>query len=334
MKKIKIAQIGTSQNSHGNAIWNSLLKQTDIFDVAGYVMPENEKEKFPDSLECFKSYQELTIDDVMNDPEIEAVTIETEEVYLTKYAIMAANNKKHIHMEKPGGIGLFDFEKLINTVKLNNLVFSIGYMYRFNPIIKKTLNKIKNGELGKIYSVEAHMNCKHNRNTRQWLENFPGGIMFFLGCHLIDLIYQIQGEPLEVIPLNCSTGFDGVSANDYGMVIFRYPNGISFAKTCADEYGGYSRRQLVICGEKGTIEIKPLEMITNGGLYTTINEIYSNGWADPWKKTDSDIYDRYDDMIKNFAYMVRGIKENPYSCDYELNLYKLLLKSCGITNTD
>jgi hypothetical protein len=32
-------------------------------------------------------------------------------------------------------------------------------------------------------------------------------------------------------------------------------------------------------------------------------------------------------MMKNFAQMVRG-KENPYSYDYELKLYELLLKCC------
>ena len=33
-------------------------------------------------------------------------------------------------------------------------------------------------------------------------------------------------------------------------------------------------------------------------------------------------------MMYNFAEMIRG-KENPYSYDYELNLYKLILKACG-----
>ena len=46
MKKIKVAQIGTSGNSHGNHIWESMIKQKDIFDVVGYAFPENEREKF------------------------------------------------------------------------------------------------------------------------------------------------------------------------------------------------------------------------------------------------------------------------------------------------
>ena len=44
MKKIKIAQIGTSDNSHGNNIWLSLVKQSDLFEIVGYALPENERE--------------------------------------------------------------------------------------------------------------------------------------------------------------------------------------------------------------------------------------------------------------------------------------------------
>ena len=328
MNKIKIAQIGTSANSHGNYIWKSMIKQKDIFDVVGYALPENEREKFPDRAKAFDGYNELTVDEILNNPEIEAVAVETEEIYLTKYALMVANAGKHLHMEKPGGVDLADFEELVEILKSKNLTFSTGYMYRFNPIIQEALAKVKNGELGEIYSVEAHMDCKHPAEVRQWLQNFPGGMMFFLGCHLIDLIYQIQGEPEEIIPFNCSTGYDEVTANDYGMVVFKYKNGVSFAKTCANENGGFLRRQLVICGTKGTIEIKPLEVSAEGGLYTVMNEAYSIEWNKEWDTSKSEVYDRYDGMMRNFAEMVRG-KKNPYSYDYELGLYKLILKSCG-----
>lgn len=328
MKKIKVAQIGTSENSHGNYIWKSMIKQKDIFDVVGYAFPENEREKFPNRTKAFDGYNEMTVDEILNNPEIEVVAVETQEIYLTKYALMVANAGKHLHMEKPGGVDFADFEKLVEILKSKNLSFSTGYMYRFNPKIQEALVKVKNGELGEIYSVEAHMDCKHPAKVRQWLQNFPGGMMFFLGCHLVDLIYQIQGEPQEVIPLNCSTGYDDVTANDYGMVIFKYKNGVSFAKTCANENGGFLRRQLVICGTKGTIEIKPLEVLAEGGLYTVMNEAYSAEWHKEWATSKSEVYDRYDDMMRNFAEIVRG-KENPYSYDYELGLYKLILRACG-----
>jgi len=328
MNKIKIAQIGTSANSHGNAVWASLLKQKDLFDVVGYAFPENEREKFPTQAEAFRGYREMTVAEILNDPEIEAVAVETEEIYLTKYALMVAKAGKHLHMEKPGGVELSDFEQLIALLKSKKLAFSTGYMYRFNPKVMDALTKIKNGDLGEVYSVEAHMNCNHPPEMRQWLHNFPSGMLFFLGCHLIDLIYQIQGEPEEVLPLSTSTGIGGISTCDYGMVALRYKNGVSFAKTCDNELGGFMRRQLVICGEKGTIEIRPLEVLAEGGQYTVMREVLDSDWCSNGSISQTEVYDRYDAMMANFADLVHG-KENPYSYDYELGLYKLILRACG-----
>ena len=329
MKKVKIAQIGMSKNGHSLWVWWELLKQSDIFEVVGYTFPENEREKFPSLMKNFDGYREMTVEDILNDPEIEAVAIETEEIYLTKYALMAARAGKHLQMEKPGGVELSEFEELIDTMKQTCKVFSTGYMYRFNPKIIEAMEKIERGDLGEIYSVEAHMDCFHKPPLKGWLEAFPGGMLFYLGCHLVDLIYRIQGEPSEIIPLSCSTGIDGIKSEDYGMAVFKYPNGVSFAKTCACEAGGYLRRQLVICGSRGTIEIKPLEVSKGGStVYTVSGENYSADWNTPWSVSETEPFDRYDAMMRNFAEMVRG-KENPYSYDYELNLYRLILKACG-----
>ena len=63
------------------------------------------------------------------------------------------------------------------------------------------------------------MNCLHTVEKRNWLGNYPGGMLYFLGCHLIDLIYAIQGEPEEILPMSMPSGLDGVTADDFGMVV-------------------------------------------------------------------------------------------------------------------
>ena len=113
------------------------------------------------------------------------------------------------------------------------------------------------------------------------------------------------------------------------MVVFKYPRGVSFAKTCACENGGFLRRQLVICGSKGTIEIKPLEVSAEGGQYTTMRETYHSDWHTPGHVTHTDLFNRYDAMMENFAELVMGKKDNPYTYAYEYGLYKLLLRACG-----
>ncbi|MBO7208770.1 MAG: Gfo/Idh/MocA family oxidoreductase [Clostridia bacterium] len=334
MNKIKVAQIGTSVNSHGNVIFNALKKNSDVFEIVGYALPENEREKFPQNMEMFEGYKELTVDEIVNNPEIDAVVIETEEIYLTKYAQIVANHKKHIHMEKPGGTDFAEFQKLIETVKGNNTVFHVGYMYRYNPYVKELKEQIKNGELGDIISVEAQMNCIHPKEVRQWLSTFKGGMMFFLGCHLVDLIYSIQGEPKNIIPLSKSSGVSGVTAQDFGMAVFEYDNGVSFAKTSAVEKGGFERRQLVVTGTEKTVELKPLEWYEGPDCYTGRYVRNSDDWNIYTPMEKSPLYDRYDNMMRSFAEMVKGEKQNPWSYDYELELYKTVLKACGALNNE
>lgn len=331
MKKIKIAQIGINEHSHSNQIFSSIAKQKDLFEVVGYVLPENERERIPHKVKLFEGFSELSLDDVLNNPEIEAVAIETDEVYLTKYALMAANAGKHIHMEKPGGVSLADFERLISVMKKTEKVFHIGYMYRYNPYIKELIKNVKKGVLGEIISVEAQMNCIHLPEMRQWLDRLPGGMTFWLGCHLIDLIYTLQGKPKKIIPFNKCSNFGVSNTMDFGMAVFEYENGVSFAKANAVEFGGFARRQLVVTGTKGTVELKPLERYESGDLlYTEKTEYEAFDWNNNGKTCKSKSFDRYDEMMCSFAKYVRQETSNPYTLDYELELYKILLKSCGV----
>lgn len=174
------------------------------------------------------------------------------------------------------------------------------------------------------------MSCWHKPEARQWLENLPGGMMFYLGCHLVDLIYRIQGKPKKILPMNTCSGWADVTSKDCGMAVFRYDNGVSFAKTYAVERGGFARRQLVVTGEKMTVELNPLEwyLPESTDLQTTRIKRYYKRWTTPSEVEKSEPMDRYDDMMAGFARIVRGEWVNPYTPDYELELFKLLLKAC------
>ena len=340
MRKIRIAQIGLNRYSHSGEVFDTLAKFPELFDIAGYALVEDERETCADKIKHFAGYPELTLEQILNDPTIEAVAVETDEIHLTKYAQMAAEHGKHIHMEKPGGADLAEFEKLIDTVKANGKVFHIGYMYRYNPFIREAIEGAKRGDFGEIYSVEAHMSRNDPPEVREWFNTLPAGMMFYLGCHLVDLVLQIKGAPKRVVPLTFSSGKDGIDSPDYGFAMMEYDSGLSFVRMSGVEIGGTSRRQLVLVGEKKTLEIKPLEQSLTkeekerfgSAKYALTTErderaLDENGKTVK-KHEKSEIICRYDDMLQAFAAMVRGEQKNPYSCDYELMLYRTLLKCC------
>ena len=329
MKKIRIAQIGTSKYSHGNEIFGALGANSELFEIVGYALPEGERVKFPDKMKRFAPYTEMTVEQILADETIEAVTIETEEIYLTKYALLAAEAGKHIHMEKPGGVSLSDFEKLISIMKEKGNVFHTGYMYRYNPVISDIIKRVKAGEIGEVISVEAQMSGWRGFDQTKWLESFPGGMMFYLGCHLVDLVLQIQGEPKKIIPFNKSSGVYETEACDNSFALFEYERGVSFVKTTQAEMGGFKRRQLVITGTCGKFEVRPLEISVKYPLqYTEYTECKSQEWNDDGVHHRSEDHDRYNTMLSSFAKMVRGEMENPNTYDYELMLFKTLKKCC------
>ncbi len=330
MKKIKIAQIGTSRNSHGNDIWLTLCELPEYFDVVGYALPENEDTKFPERAKEFLPYRRMTVEEILNNPEIEAVAVETEEIYLLKYAQMVADSGKALHMEKPGSPNVEAFRRLVDTLKSKGSVFHTGYMYRYNPVISDVIKRVKNGELGKIVSVDAQMSGFHPDAYGEFLNALPSGELFFLGCHLIDLIVQLLGRPEEIIPLSYSSTLKSIHSDDVGMAVFKYKNALATAKVNGAEKGGFSRRQLVIAGEKGTIEIKPLEKPypSYTQQVTTVKEYNSDDWNDAGSEKTSAPYHRYDNMMKSFAKMVCGEIKNPYTYDYELLLFETIMEAC------
>lgn len=327
---LKIAQIGIGHD-HAGGILRELKLHKAVFDIAGICLPSEEKEYsyfYDMNMREAEGVKRLTVEEILTDESITAVTIETTEKYLTKYALLAAKAGKHIHMDKPGGMELSDFRELIKTAKENRCVLHLGYMYRYNPAVKKLMQEIKNGELGEIISVEAHMSGIYQPTAEhcKWLCNFPGGMMFFLGGHLVDMVFEIMGVPERIVPFNKATGVDGVNSEEFGMAVMEYKNGASVVKSYAREIRGGVRRQLLVNGTKKTVEIRPLEFTIDGKLHTKTTTY----WAQEKTEDISEGFERYEEMLKSFAEMAEGKTKNPRSYDYELSVYKCLLKACGI----
>lgn len=329
MSKIKIAQIGTGHD-HASTTFAALRRLPDIFEVVGYAqVPEDDGVFEPWAYEGTKEY---SVDEILNMSDLDAVTVETFDLNLVKYAQKAADKGLHVQMDKmPDSVE--GFEKLLSTVKKKDLAFNIGYMYRFNPLIRQAFEKAKSGELGRIYSVEADMSCIHGKEKREWLGKLPGGMMQYLGCHLVDLIVRMLGVPDEIIPYNYATGYDGVKSKDVAFAVLKYPNGISTVKTSALDCGGYVRRSLAIHGEKGTIEIRPLEKNEGAPSYisTKATEYHpeDGGWTGYGKETKTDIFDRYELMLTAFAAMVRGEKNYEVDLETEAIVNRCALAACG-----
>lgn len=332
MRKLRVVQIGT-EHDHAADAMRQMKSMPEVFDIAGFVRVEEKDTFFKKHPADYENVRELTLSEALADPTIEAAIIETEDCFLTEYAFLAAKHGWHVEMDKPGSQDHEAFVALSDYCEAHGLVFHLGYMYRYNPAFQKILKLKNDGTLGRILSVYAEMSCYHAEPKRKWLAGYKGGMTYFLGCHLIDAVLQLMGEPDEVIPMNSRSSPD--YGEDIGLALLRY-NGIpSTVKTLAAEAGGFIRREIVVVGEKGTAEIKPIEYYPFGDgrmqtdLYVSIvGEGGEKFRYTPEKETFPPYY-RLEAMLSEFAACCAGEQKNPYSYDYEKKVHEILLKASG-----
>ena len=324
-RKIRIGQIGT-KHDHASQHFACVSRFPDVFEVVGVVPEDEEQIEKVKTMQDYESCRILTEEQLFN-AGCDAIMVEGFELDLPHVAKRCVENGIAVHMDKPAGEDLQAFEDTLRIAKKKGLPVQLGYMYRYNQGFQDCLKLVKEGRLGEIHSVFATMNVMHDLEYWKWLKNFKGGIMFFLGCHMVDFIYQLQGVPNNITPYLKSSGLEGTDSVTLSTAVFEYDHGLSFAQSNSCEVNGYGRRQLVVCGSKGTYELRPLERPV--GYLTEMK--YAEMFRDKCinREIPTEGFKRYDDMLLDFAAFVRGEKENPYTYEYELQLQKMVLASCG-----
>ena len=92
--------------------------------------------------------------DIIDNPDISVVYISTTpEANHYPIARDCLKGGKHVMLEKPIALELWEADELIALSKRNNLKFTIGYSQRFNPKIAYAKKKIADGTLGQVVSV-------------------------------------------------------------------------------------------------------------------------------------------------------------------------------------
>ncbi len=334
MKPIKIIQIGTAHD-HASQTMGVMRRHPELFEVIGICTLSDADNENCAHNNIYNGLNVYSPDEINRIDGLEAAAIETDEMNGAAMAVLCARAGLSIHLDKPGSYRIDDFRELIEIMKAGKLMLQMGYMYRYNPIIRKMLGMAEAGELGRVFSVETDMSVEHSRAKRAWLSRFTGGAMYFLGCHMIDLVFRLMGEPLETVPWNVCSGLDGLSnSDDFGTVLLKYSHGSATVRVCAAEAGGFGRRRITVCGTKGTFEICPIENHIHGKneLITFYRFTKRSEENTPWSPCapfrESDPFDRYEDMMVDFARCVRHEKKVEYSYEYEMKLFELLMRCC------
>jgi predicted dehydrogenase len=192
-------------------------------------------------------------DELLADPEIEAVYNPLPNNLHVEWTMKAANAGKHVLCEKPIGMNLAEALPLLQIREQTGVRIEEAFMVRTNPQWVSTLNMIREGTIGKVQCVEGHFsyNNQDPNNIRNIRETGGGGLMD-IGCYLIFFSRLIfNEEPNRVVSLieeNQETQTDIMTS-----ALLEFSSGqASF--TCGTRMTPYQRVQII--GTKGRLEIQ------------------------------------------------------------------------------
>ena len=332
MEKLRTIQVGTGPTVHAAHLAYAMRTLPDFYHLEAIVEENEALRARAMRMEEYVSLPFITWEEAVK-RRPDAIMVEEDEPRLVSSAIRALEAGFPVYMDKPGSGDPAAFHRMCDLAKAKRLPLSLGYMYRENPAVQYAKKLAREGKLGEILSVEAQMSICGGMEYRRALSRFQGGMMYYLGCHLIDLVVGFCGFPQEIVPLNSRSGQGGVNCVDSAFCAYRYPRGVSFVKSSAMEVNGFFRRSLIISGTKGTLEIRPLERLEPGKdnwFDTCAWEAAqaANQFRDGRVEIQFSRQRRYDGLLLNFARYVRGEAENPYSYDYEARLHDVIMQSC------
>ncbi len=253
-RRIKVAQFGVQ---HAHATKLNVYRNSPDYEVVGIAESDAAARQKASQSDAFRDLPWMSESELLSTPGLEVVLIESHVRDSLRLARMAIEAGKHVHLDKPAGHDLAAYTELIESARQRKLIVQMGYMYRYNPAVLLLSQFLAAGWLGDIYEVHAVIGKRIDAAERRQLAEFPGGIMFELGCHLIDLVVRIIGPGARLTTFNQHLGDDGLGDNM--LTVFELPRILATVKTTALEIEGGSRRHLVVCGTQGTFHIQPLD---------------------------------------------------------------------------
>ncbi len=327
MSKVKIGQIGVG-HAHASGKMN-VYRQSDEFEVVGVVEPDAALRRRAEKSATYRDLKWMTREQLLGTPGLRAVAVETRVEDLLETAQVCIDAGMHIHLDKPAGASLPKFKRLLDDAARRHLLVQMGYMYRYSPAVVLMRDFLSRGWLGRPFEVHAVMSKVVPPATRASLARFRGGIMFELGCHIIDLVVKTLGRPDDVTAFSQHAAEGGDALQDNMLAVFKYPKALASVKSAALEVEGFARRHFVVCGDEGTLHIQPLDAPHIRVAFSGPHDKYVKGYQD----IRIGKYPRYVGDAADMAKIIQGKKDPDFTYDHDYAVQETVLKSGGMSTT-
>ncbi len=191
--------------------------------------------------------------EIMDNPNIDVVTVAIPDQQHVKVSCDLLRAGKHVLCEKPLALTREDIEEMIRVADESGSKFMVGQICRFTPSFEKTKELIESGAIGDVYFIESEYAHDYMKLCDDWRADPKRHGVIGGGCHAVDLIRWLVGDPVEVFAYGTHRLLPMVPYDDATIAIMKFDEntmGKVFVSTgCKRDY----TMRTVVYGTKGTI---------------------------------------------------------------------------------
>jgi predicted dehydrogenase len=158
------------------------------------------------------------LDDLLNDPELDAVVLATPVPTHAELAVCVAQAGKHCFVEKPLAITAADAERAVEAFEKAGKTLMVGHLLEYHPAVDRLKQLVDDGELGDLYYLYGN---RLNLGKLRADEN----ALWSLGAHDVSVVLHLIDEE----PEECSAHGESYVRQGVEDVVFcylRFPSGI------------------------------------------------------------------------------------------------------------
>jgi xylose dehydrogenase (NAD/NADP) len=239
---------GVLSTAHINRLVLAGARESDRVDVVGVASRElaraEEYAREQGIERAYGSYEDLLVD-----PDIEAVYISLPNSLHVEWSIKALEAGKHVLCEKPLSRRAEEVEQAFDAAERAGRFLMEAFMYRHNPQTAKLRELVDEGAIGRLQLIRAVFSfpLRDSANVRLSAE-LDGGSLMDVGCYCVSGARLLAGEPEQVYGEQV-TGESGVDVLFAGTM--RFPGGV----VAQFDSGLYlpERDELEAVGDEGSV---------------------------------------------------------------------------------
>lgn len=121
-----------------------------------------------------------------------------------------------------------DCISIINAADRNGVTLMMAYVVRYLPAIRKLKEAVDSGKYGKPISAQAWVQGFLEPMPGTWFaskEKLGGGVLFSQGCHYIDILLYLLGEPASVAQFGTRVGTEWMEGEGTSHGIIQFKSG-------------------------------------------------------------------------------------------------------------